>query len=330
MKIIVGGATGLVGQEILEVLEELSPQVTEIIPAASERSIGKQIQFRQQSIPVVSFEEAAKSGAQYAILSAGSDISREWSKKYSEKGITVIDNSSAWRMDPDVPLIVPEINAYHIHENHRIIANPNCSTIQMVVALAPLHQNFKIKRIVVSTYQSVSGSGSAGIEQLEAERENRTPQNQAYPHPIDKNALPHGGTFTTNKYTSEETKLIDETRKILDEKDLAITSTVVRIPVTDGHSEALNVEFKKPFPEKEIFKILSSSPNIKVEDDPDNNIYPMPVNVRKSNMTHVGRIRRDFSVKNGINFWIVADNLRKGAATNAVQILNHLTATQEE
>ena len=324
MDIIVGGATGLVGQEILEVLEELGPQETKVIPAASERSVDKHITFRDESIPVVSFAQAINTGARFAIFSAGSDVSREWAKKYTEKGITVIDNSSAWRMNPDVPLVVPEVNTHHILKEHKIIANPNCSTIQMVVALAPLHKAFGIKRIVVSTYQSVSGSGLAGIEQLEAERKDQEVQTRAYPHPIDKNALPHGGNFTDNKYTSEEIKLIDETRTILDEPQMAITSTVVRIPVTGGHSESVNVEFETSFTEEDIIKVLSSAPNIKIEDDPLNNFYPMPVYIRKSNMTHVGRIRRDFSVKNGINMWVVADNLRKGAATNAVQILNNL------
>ncbi|MCF8217964.1 MAG: aspartate-semialdehyde dehydrogenase [Bacteroidales bacterium] len=328
MDIIVGGATGLVGQEILEVLEEMSPQVTHVIPAASERSVGKHITFRGQSVPVVSFARAADSGAQVAIFSAGSDVSRKWAKEFSKKGITVIDNSSAWRMDPEVPLVVPEVNAHHIQKEHKIIANPNCSTIQMVVALAPLHKDLGIKRVVVSTYQSVSGSGLAGIDQLEAERNGKAVQAPAYPHPIDKNALPHGGNFTDNNYTSEEIKLIDETRKILDEPQMAITSTVVRIPVTGGHSESVNIEFEKPFSQENIKKILSSATNIKIEDDPKNNFYPMPVHIRKSNFTHVGRIRRDFSVDNGINLWIVADNLRKGAATNAVQILNYILDKQ--
>ncbi|MFW6019794.1 MAG: aspartate-semialdehyde dehydrogenase [Bacteroidales bacterium] len=324
MDIIVGGATGLVGQEILEVLEELGPQEAKVIPAASERSLGKHITFRDQSIPVVSFAQAANSGARFAIFSAGSAVSLEWAKKYTEKGITVIDNSSAWRMEPDIPLVVPEVNPHHIQKEHKIIANPNCSTIQMVVALAPLHKVFGIKRVVVSTYQSVSGSGLAGIEQLEAERKDQKVQAPAYPHPIDKNALPHGGNFTDNKYTSEEIKLIDETRKILDEPQMTITSTVVRIPVIGGHSESVNVEFETAFSDEQITQTLASAPNIVIEDDPFNNLYPMPVYVRKSNMTHIGRIRRDFSVKNGINMWIVADNLRKGAATNAVQILNLL------
>ena len=312
------------GQEIIEVLEELSPQADAIVPAASERSIGRKILFRGQSYKVVSFEQAMNSGAEYAIFSAGSSVSKEWAPKFAKKGITVIDNSSAWRMDPGIPLVVPEINTNHIKPSNKIIANPNCSTIQMVVALASLHKKLTIKRIVVTTYQSVSGSGLAGIEQLMAEREGRTPMSMTYPHPIDLNALPHGGRFLENNYTTEEQKLIDETRKILDEPDLRITSTVVRIPVTGGHSEAVNIEFDREFNIEEIKNILSNTDNIKIEDDPLQNIYPMPVNIRKSNFTHVGRIRRDNSVENGINLWVVADNLRKGAATNAVQIFNYL------
>ncbi|MCF8331516.1 MAG: aspartate-semialdehyde dehydrogenase [Bacteroidales bacterium] len=325
MKVIVGGATGLVGQEIIEVLEEISPKTESIVPAASMQSVGKQIQFKGQSFEVVTFEKAMNCGADYAIFSVGSSVSREWAPKFAEKGIIVIDNSSAWRMDPGIPLVVPEVNANQIDPSSKIIANPNCSTIQMVVALAPLHKKLTIKRIVVATYQSVSGSGLAGIEQLQAEREGREPDKKAYPHAIDYNVLPHGGHFLENDYTTEEQKLIDETRKILDEPDLRITSTVVRVPVTGGHSEAINIEFERGFNIGEINSILSTAENIKIEDDPSRNIYPMAANIRKSNFTHVGRIRRDTSVENGINLWVVADNLRKGAATNAVQILNYLT-----
>lgn len=329
MNIIIGGATGLVGQEIRDVLEELSPEVTNIIPVASERSLGQMVSFRGRKYKVISFSEAMESGASYAIFSAGSEVSKQWAERYAKKGITVIDNSSAWRLKQDVPLIVPEVNAQQINEKHKIIANPNCSTIQMVVALNPLHKRYNIKRLVIATYQSVSGSGVKGIEQLHAERIDRTPAQKAYPHRIDLNALPHGGNFLDNGYTSEEQKLVDETRKILDEPQMRITSTVVRIPVTGGHSEAVNIEFEKPFVLKELRECLGSSKNLIVQDEPRRNEYPMPAFVRKSNLTHIGRIRRDESVDSGVNLWIVADNLRKGAATNAVQILNYLIRDKE-
>ncbi len=322
MKIIIGGATGLVGQEILEVLGELSPQVTEIIPVASERSIGRRISFQGQEFPVISFEDAMKSGALFAIFSAGSGASREWAPRYADNGITVIDNSSAWRKDPEIPLVVPEVNAHILKNPSGIIANPNCSTIQLVVALNPLHKKYGLKRVVASTYQSVSGSGLPGIRQLEAERQGTKPEAPAYPHQIDMNALPHGGDFAEHGYTTEELKLINESRKILELPKLPVTATVVRIPVTGGHSEAVSVELQNEFKLEEVRELLKSAPNIKVEDAPENNLYPMPINVRRSNYTHVGRIRRDFSVKYGLNMWVVADNLRKGAATNAVQILN--------
>lgn len=329
MNIIIGGATGLVGQEIRDVLEELSPEVTGIIPVASERSAGKKIRFRGREYSVISFSEALESGASYAIFSAGSEVSKQWAERYAEKGITVIDNSSAWRLKQDVPLVVPEVNAQQIKEEHKIIANPNCSTIQMVIALSPLHKKYKIKRLVIATYQSVSGSGVKGIEQLHAERSDRMPVQKAYPHRIDLNALPHGGSFLDNGYTTEEQKLVDETRKILDNHQMRITSTVVRIPVTGGHSEAVNIEFEKPFVLEELRECLANSKNLIIQDEPERNEYPMPAFVRKSNFTHVGRIRRDESVDNGVNLWIVADNLRKGAATNAVQILNYLLRDKE-
>ncbi len=324
MKLIIGGATGLVGRELLAVLQEISPGIAEIVPAASERSVGKLIRFRGKDFPVVSFSRALDSGAGYAIFSAGSEVSRRWAMEYANRGITVIDNSSAWRKAAGVPLVVPEVNAASMGPDDRIIANPNCSTIQMVAVLSPLHQRYGIKRIVVSTYQSVSGSGMAGTAQLMAEQNKEQPELRAYPHPIHMNVLPHGGAFLENHYTSEEQKLVDETRKILNAPDLPITATVARIPVTGGHSEAVNVELKKPFMLEEIRSLLETSPGIKVEDNPAENIYPMPLMVRGSNYTHVGRIRRDLSVENGLNLWIVADNLRKGAATNAVQILNTL------
>ncbi|MFO8054807.1 MAG: aspartate-semialdehyde dehydrogenase [Bacteroidales bacterium] len=329
MKIIVAGVTGLVGQEILEVLTELSPQVTSIVPVASERSAGKKISFRGDPYKVVSFPEAKHSGAEYAIFSAGAAVSRQWAYDYAAHGITVVDNSSAWRNDAEVPLVVPEVNADTISRNDKIIANPNCSTIQMVAALSPLHRYYRIKRIVVATYQSVSGSGAAGIEQLEAERAHREPARKAYPHPIDLNVLPHGGDFLEQGYTTEEVKLVDETRKILEAPKMAITATVVRVPVTGGHAEAVNVEFEKSFRLKDIRQLLEDRSGIIVEDRPSENIYPMPLHIRKSNFTHVGRIRRDFSTEHGLNLWIVADNLRKGAATNAVQILNTLTRGRE-
>lgn len=321
MQIIVGGATGLVGTEILEVLEELLPEVTGIVPAASERSSGQTVYFREKPFKVVSFKDAMYSGAEFAIFSAGSEVSKQWAPEYAKRGIKVIDNSSAWRNDPQIPLVVPEVNACHLTSGSNIIANPNCSTIQLIVALFPLHENFGLKRVVASTYQSVSGSGKAGIDQLEEERKSGAPSLKAYPYSIDMNALPHGGKFLDNRYTTEEQKLIDETRKILDEPDLPITSTVVRIPVTGGHSESINAELENSFTVKDVQTLLGQFSNIKIEDDPSRNLYPMPIGVRKSNHTHIGRIRRDESVENGLNFWVVADNLRKGAATNAVQIL---------
>ncbi|MBK7029504.1 MAG: aspartate-semialdehyde dehydrogenase [Bacteroidales bacterium] len=327
MKIAVVGATGLVGGVMLKVLEEGRylpfDKITEIIPVASEKSVGKEIHFNNMPYKIVDMKEAISRKPDIAIFSAGGSISREFAPAFAKVGTTVIDNSSAWRMDADIPLIVPEINASILKASDKIIANPNCSTIQMVLALAPLHRAFGIKRVVVSTYQSVTGTGQKAVQQLKNERSGVNGE-RVYPHPIDLNLFPHGGTFEANGYTSEETKLVNETRKILGDNNIGVTATVVRVPVTGGHSEAVNVEFEKEFEIASILKLLSSSKGIIVQDEPDKSIYPMPKYAENRDEVFVGRIRRDESRPNTINLWIVADNLRKGAATNAVQIAAYL------
>lgn len=327
MKIAVVGATGLVGGVMLKVLEEGRylpfDKITEIIPVASEKSVGKEIHFNNMPYKIVDMKEAISRKPDIAIFSAGGSISREFAPAFAKVGTTVIDNSSAWRMDADIPLIVPEINASILKASDKIIANPNCSTIQMVLALAPLHRAFGIKRVVVSTYQSVTGTGQKAVQQLKNERSGVNGE-RVYPHPIDLNLFPHGGTFEANGYTSEETKLVNETRKILGDNNIGVTATVVRVPVTGGHSEAVNVEFEKEFEMVSILKLLSSSKGIIVQDEPDKSIYPMPKYAENRDEVFVGRIRRDESRPNTINLWIVADNLRKGAATNAVQIAAYL------
>ena len=324
MKIAVVGATGLVGSKMLQVLDEQHVEIDELIVAASERSVGKEIVFRGKTHQVISVEDAINACPDIAIFSAGAAASRQYAPHFAEKGTYVIDNSSAWRMDDNVPLVVPEINADTITRETHIIANPNCSTIQMVMALAPLHKTFDIKRLVIATYQSVSGSGLKGINQLNKEESGETPEKCAYPHQIYRNVLPHGGDFCENGYTTEEEKLVNETHKILRAPQIGITATVCRVPVTGGHSEAVNVEFNKPFDLNEIRKLLSNFPGIIVQDDPTNNVYPMAITAYDKDEVFVGRIRRDFSVANGLNFWVVSDNIRKGAATNAVQIAQYV------
>ena len=327
MKIAVIGATGLVGGVILKVLEEGRyfpfDKITEIIPVASEKSVGKDIHFNNMPYKVAGVKDAINKKPDIAIFSAGGATSKEFAPAFAKVGTTVIDNSSAWRMDKDIPLIVPEINAHILNPSHKIIANPNCSTIQMVLALSPLHRAFGIRRIVVSTYQSVTGTGQKAVQQLKNERAGIGGE-RVYPHPIDLNLFPHGGTFEPNGYTTEETKLVNETRKILDDYTIRVTATVVRVPVTGGHSEAVNVEFENDFNLEDVVKILSSTKGLVLQDEPDKSIYPMPRYAEGRDEVFVGRIRRDESQPNSLNMWVVSDNLRKGAATNAVQIAAYL------
>lgn len=319
MKISVVGATGLVGGNMRKVLEERGFGSCEFIPAASSKSVGKKVTFAGKEYDVVSVEDAIEAAPDIAIFSAGSGPSLKYAPMFAEKGTFVVDNSSAWRSDPKIPLVVPEINGDVITANDKIIANPNCSTIQMVMALAPLHNKYKIKRIVVSTYQSITGTGKKAVDQLKHERAGE-PCEKAYPYQIDMNLFPHGGTFEENGYTTEETKLLNETRKILRDPEIQVTSTVVRVPVTGGHSEAVNVEFYNEYELKDVYDLLNNMPGVVVQDDPANNIYPMPFFTKDKDEVFVGRIRRDFTQPKTLNLWVVADNLRKGAATNAVQI----------
>jgi len=324
MKIALVGATGLVGSVMLNVLEKSSLNIEELIPVASKNSVGKKVLFNKSEITVLSIEEAIKKMPAIAIFSAGSQTSLEWAQKFAEKGIFVIDNSSAWRMNKDIPLVVPEINGAVLNGNTKIIANPNCSTIQMVMALAPLHKAYKIRRLVISTYQSVTGSGAKAVRQMQDERICRPVVQRFYPHPIDLNVIPHGGDFLENGYTTEEEKLINETRKILNDFSLQITATVVRVPVFGGHSESINVEFNEEFKLEQITEHLEKFPGLEVQDDPLTNFYPMPKYAEGKDAVFVGRIRRDFSQPKTLNLWVVSDNLRKGAATNAVQIAAYL------
>ncbi|KAB7731894.1 aspartate-semialdehyde dehydrogenase [Rudanella paleaurantiibacter] len=324
MKIAVVGATGLVGSEILKVLEERNFPVTELIPVASERSVGKQVEFKGKPYTVVSFEDAIAARPAIAIFSAGGSTSTALAPKFAEAGITVIDNSSAWRMDPTKPLVVPEVNANVLTANDKIIANPNCSTIQMVVALKPLHERYKVKRVVVSTYQSVTGTGKAAVDQLFAERKGDSSVDKVYPHPIDLNVLPHIDVFLDNGYTKEEMKMVNETKKIMGDDTIRVTATTVRIPTIGGHSEAVNVEFEEEFDLAEVTELLRNAEGVVVQDDPANKVYPMPLTAHGRDEVFVGRIRRDETQPRTLNFWCVADNLRKGAATNAVQIAEYL------
>ena len=322
MKVAVVGATGLVGTRMLQVLAERHFPVDELIPVASEKSVGKKISFAGREWTVVSADDAIKAKPALALFSAGGSTSAALAPRFAEAGIRVVDNSSQWRMDPTKKLVVPEINGDVLTAEDYIIANPNCSTIQMVMALAPLHEAFSIKRVVVSTYQSVTGAGYRAINQMNAERQGLSwgEYEAKFPHPIDQNILPHIDVFEDNGYTKEEMKMLNETRKILRDDSIALTSTTVRVPVQGGHSEAVNVEFAKPFTLEEVRSLLASMPGVTVLDDPSNNVYPMPLDAWGKDDVYVGRIRRDFSIENGLNFWCVSDNLRKGAATNAVQI----------
>lgn len=329
MKIAIVGVTGMVGQEILAVLEERQIELDELIPVASERSVGKKVEFKGEEIEVVSLQSAVEKKPDFALFSAGSGVSKEWAPKFAAVGTTVIDNSSAWRMDPTKKLIVPEINGDTLDKEDKIIANPNCSTIQLVMTMKPLHKKFKIKRAVVSTYQSITGSGSAAVQQLEAE-EKGTEAKKVYPYPIYKNAIPHCDVFEENGYTKEEMKLTNETVKILGDEGIKVTATAIRIPVVGGHSESVNLEFEKDFELPEIRQALRNFPGVTVQDNPEMNTYPMPLFAKGKNDVFVGRIRRDESQDKTINLWIVADNLRKGAATNAVQIAEYLIKKEKE
>ena len=325
MKLAVVGATGLVGREILKVLDEHKFCPDTFIPVASPKSAGLPLTFNHNSYFIHSHEQAIAAKPDVAIFSAGGAASREWAPRYAASGITVIDNSSAWRMNPEIPLIVPEINASILTKEHKIIANPNCSTIQLVLVLAPLHAKYRIKRVVASTYQSVTGTGAKAVRQLENERKGIKGE-MAYPYPIDLNLFPHGGDFLDNGYTSEEMKLVNETHKILGDDSIRITATIVRVPVLGGHSEAVNLEFGHDFELDDIVNLLSSTPGIIIRDDIKNNIYPMPLDAVGKDEVFVGRIRRDESQPKSLNLFIVADNLRKGAATNAVQIAEYLAS----
>lgn len=325
MKVAVVGATGLVGTKMLQVLAERNFPVTELFPVASERSVGKEIEFKGKKYKVVSMTDAIAAKPDVALFSAGGSTSLEWAPKFAEAGITVIDNSSAWRMDTTKKLIVPEINADALNKDDKIIANPNCSTIQMVVALNPLHKKYGIKRIVVSTYQSVTGTGVKAVTQLMNER-NGVQGEMAYKYSIDMNAIPQIDVFLDNGYTKEEMKMVNETRKIMRDDSIRVTATTVRIPVMGGHSESANIEFEKDFELNEIKALLSSAPGVVVVDDIANAQYPMPKDAHERDEVFVGRLRRDETQPNTLNMWIVSDNLRKGAATNAVQIAEYLVA----
>ena len=327
MKVAVVGATGMVGNVMLQLLEERQFPLTELIPVASERSVGKLIPFKGKEYPVVSLQTAVDMKADIALFSAGGSTSLEWAPKFAEAGTTVIDNSSAWRMDPNKKLIIPEINAHLLTPEDKIIANPNCSTIQMLVALAPLQNTYGIERLVISTYQSITGTGVAAVQQLENEYEGKKGE-MAYPYPIHRNALPHCDVFQDNGYTKEEMKLVNETHKILGDDTIGITATAIRIPVVGGHSESVNVQLKGESSVAEIQRLLSEADGVIVQDNPETNTYPMPLYAHGKDEVFVGRIRQDFSQDNTFNLWIVADNLRKGAATNAIQIAEYLISNR--
>ncbi|PKD21571.1 aspartate-semialdehyde dehydrogenase [Salegentibacter salinarum] len=323
MRIAVVGATGMVGQVMLQVLAERNFPVTELYPVASERSVGKKINYQGKDYEVIGLQAAVDIKPDIALFSAGGDTSLEWAPKFAENGTTVVDNSSAWRMDETKKLVIPEINASELTKEDKIIANPNCSTIQLLMALKPLHDAFKIKRVIVSTYQSITGTGVKAVEQLENEYKGEKGE-MAYPYPIHKNALPHCDVFQDNGYTKEEMKLTKETKKILGDDSVLVSATAIRIPVVGGHSESVNVEFEKEFDEAEVRKILSQFPGVTVQDNPETNTYPMPIYAEGKDDVFVGRIRRDYSQPKTLNMWVVADNLRKGAATNTVQIAEYL------
>jgi len=323
MKLAVVGATGMVGEVMLRVLSERNFPLTELIPVASERSVGKKIYYQGNSLEVLGLSTAVSMAPDLALFSAGGDTSLEWAPKFAEVGTVVIDNSSAWRMDPNKKLIIPEINSQILTKKDRIIANPNCSTIQMLMALAPLKNTYGINRIVVSTYQSITGTGIKAVQQLENESLNVKGE-MAYPYPIHQNALPHCDIFMDNGYTKEEMKLVNETHKILGDESIGITATAIRIPVVGGHSESINIQLKSEFQLDDIRKLLHESPGIVLQDNPDTNTYPMPIYAKGKDEVFVGRIRKDFSQENTINLWVVSDNLRKGAATNTIQIAEYL------
>ena len=323
MRIAVVGVTGMVGKVMLDVLTERNIPISELIPVASEKSIGKTILFKGENLEVIGLAEALNTQPDIALFSAGGDTSLEWAPKFAENGTTVIDNSSAWRMKKDIKLIIPEINASKLTSTDKIIANPNCSTIQMVMAIAPLHKTFRIKRLVISTYQSITGTGVKAVEQLNNEMYDKIGE-KAYPYQIHKNALPQCDVFLKNDYTKEEMKLVQETHKILEDSSIGITATAIRIPVVGGHSESVNIEFELKYDIKKVRTILNETIGVEVIDDPKKNLYPMPINAKGKDEVFIGRIRRDESVENGLNLWIVSDNLRKGAATNTIQIAEYL------
>ncbi len=325
MKVAVVGATGMVGEVMLKVLAERNFPISELLLVASERSVGKKLSYKGEEYSIIGLQTAVEANPDIAIFSAGGDTSLEWAPKFAAVGTTVVDNSSAWRMDPDKKLVVPEINAAVLTKEDKIIANPNCSTIQLVMALNPLHKKYGMKRVIVSTYQSVSGTGVKAVEQMENEAQGIKGE-MAYPYPINKNALPHCDVFMENGYTKEEMKLAREPQKILDDRTFSISATAVRIPTAGGHSESVNVEFRNDFDLDEVREILSNTPGIVVQDNPETNSYPMPIYAHDKDEVFVGRMRRDETQPNTLNMWIVADNLRKGAATNAVQIAEYLVA----
>jgi aspartate-semialdehyde dehydrogenase len=327
MKVAVVGATGMVGEVMLEVLKERNFPITELIPVASEKSVGKTIDFNGKSYTVVGLQTAVDQKPDIALFSAGGQTSLEWAPKFAAAGTTVIDNSSAWRMDPDKKLVVPEINASSLTKDDKIIANPNCSTIQMVLVLAPLHHNYGVKRVVVSTYQSITGTGVKAVKQLENEYAGVEGE-RAYHYQIHRNAIPQCDVFESNGYTKEEMKLVKETKKILGDDSVLVTATAIRIPVVGGHSESINITFDRDYDLNELRALLSATPGVVVQDDPASNEYPMPLFAQGKDEVFVGRIRRDESLPNSVNMWVVADNLRKGAATNAVQIAEYLVLHQ--
>ncbi len=323
MKVAVVGVTGVVGTVMLSLLDKRKFPITQIIPVASEKSVGNQIRFQGKDYSIVSLNDAVAMEPDIALFSAGGSISKEWAPKFADVGTRVVDNSSAWRMDSTKKLIVSEVNSETLTDDDYIIANPNCSTMQMLVVLAPLHKKFNIKRLVISTYQSVSGTGKNAIDQLYSER-NGSDSEKVYPYSIDQNLLPHCDVFEEGGYTKEENKLINETKKILNDNSIQITSTAVRVPIEICHGESVNIEFEHEFKIEEVFSVLKNSPGLIVEDEPEKNLYPMPINASNKDEVFVGRIRRDFSINSGLNLWIIADNLRKGAATNTIQIAEKL------
>ena len=323
MKVAVVGVTGVVGTVMLSLLDKRKFPITQIIPVASEKSVGNHIRFQGKDYTIVSLNDAVAMKPDIALFSAGGSISKEWAPKFADIGTRVVDNSSAWRMDSTKKLIVSEVNSETLTDDDYIIANPNCSTMQMLVVLAPLHKRFNIKRLVISTYQSVSGTGKNAIDQLYSER-NGSDSKKVYPYSIDQNLLPHCDVFEEGGYTKEENKLINETKKILNDNSIQITSTAVRVPIEICHGESVNIEFEDDFKLEEVFSVLKNSPGLIVQDEPEKNLYPMPINASNKDEVFVGRIRRDFSIKSGLNLWIIADNLRKGAATNTIQIAEKL------